>query len=154
MPAPHPVAELVIRTIADGDRELWEPLWRDYLDFYETTVPQEATELTWTRLTTTREVEGFLACGKDGEALGLVHFFCHPSTFNIGSSCYLEDLYVIPAARGKRVGRRLIAAVVEAAKAKGAEVVYWQTEEFNGTARRLYERVAKRAPLVRYQIEI
>jgi GNAT superfamily N-acetyltransferase len=153
MSAPRP-AELVIRPIARGDRELWEPLWNGYLDFYQTTIPQEATELTWKRLTTTHEVEGLLAFSEERQALGLVHFFCHPSTFNIGSSCYLEDLFVIPAARGRRVGRRLIAAVVEAAMAKGAQVVYWQTEEFNGTARRLYERVAKRSPFVRYQIEI
>ena len=154
MPASQPVGELVIRPISGGDRQLWEPLWRGYLDFYQTTIPQEATELTWTRLTTTHEVEGFLACSKDGAVLGLVHFFCHPSTFSVGCSCYLEDLYVTPTARGKRVGRRLIAAVVDAAKAKGAQTVYWQTEEFNGTARRLYERVAKRTPYVRYQIEI
>jgi hypothetical protein len=30
----------------------------------------------------------------------------------------------------------------------------WQTEEFNATARRLYERVAKRSPFSRYQIEL
>lgn len=153
MSAPHP-AELVIRPIAAADRELWAPLWKSYLDFYQTTIPQEATELTWKHLTATHQVEGLLACGTDGEALGIAHFFCHPSTFNTGCSCYLEDLFVIPAARGKRVGRRLIAAVVAAAKAKGAQVVYWQTEEFNGPARRLYERVAKRSPFVRYQIEI
>ena len=29
-----------------------------------------------------------------------------------------------------------------------AEILYWQTEEFNGTARRLYERVARRSPFV------
>jgi len=153
MSAPHP-AEVFIRPIDAGDRELWEPLWKGYLDFYQETIPPEATELTWKRLTTTREVEGFLAFNAGGEALGLVHFLYHPSTFKIGDSCYLEDLFVIPTARGRRVGRRLIAAVVEAAKAKAAQAVYWQTEEFNGTARRLYERVAKRSPFIRYQIEI
>jgi hypothetical protein len=38
--------ELVIRAIADSDRELWEPLWKGYLDFYEKTIPQETTEFT------------------------------------------------------------------------------------------------------------
>jgi GNAT superfamily N-acetyltransferase len=146
--------ELSIREIMSADRKLWEPLWLGYLDFYEETIPQEVTEFTWTRLTTTHEVEGFLALSAEGEALGLAHFLHHSSTSNIGGNCYLQDLFVIPAARGRRVGRRLIDAVVQTAKQKGAALVYWQTEEFNGTARRLYERVAKRSPFIRYQIQL
>jgi GNAT superfamily N-acetyltransferase len=145
---------LTLRSITGNDHGLWEPLWRGYLDFYQKIVPAEATEFTWRRLTTTHEVEGFLAVNENGEALGLVHFFFHPNTFTLGGNCYLEDLFVIPSARGQRIGRRLIAEVVQAAKAKGAAIVYWQTEEFNGRARRLYERVAKRSPFIRYQIEL
>lgn len=153
MKAEAPGSDLIIRDIAETDRGLWDPLWKGYLDFYEKSVPDEATEFTWKRLTRTHEVEGFLALNDD-EALGLVHFLFHPNTFRVGGNCYLEDLYVIPSARGQRVGRRLIAAVVQAAKSKGAAVVYWQTEEFNGRARRLYERVAKRSPFIRYQIDL
>ena len=89
-----------------------------------------------------------------GPALGLAHYFFHPSSSTLGGDCYLQDLFVVPESRGKRVGRRLIAAVTEVAKAKSAAVLYWQTEEFNGPARRLYERVAKRSPFIRYQIEL
>jgi GNAT superfamily N-acetyltransferase len=102
----------------------------------------------------THEVYGLVAVDDRGEALGLVQFLYHPSTNSIGGNCYLQDLFVASSARGRRVGRRLIAAVVQAAKAKQVAVVYWQTEEFNGTARRLYERVAKRSPFIRYQIEL
>ncbi len=154
MSAPPPVSDVVIRAIGGGDREIWEPLWKAYLDFYQESIPKEATEATWNRLTRTHEVEGFLALTERGDVLGLAHFLYHPTTFREGDCCYLEDLFVVPSARGRRVGRGLIAAVVAAAKAKGVQMVYWQTEEFNGTARRLYERVAKRSPFIRYQIEI
>ncbi|SRR5579883_379558 len=145
---------VTIRPIEAGDRKLWEPLWAGYLAFYERTVPQEATDFTWRRLISDGEVKGLLALDETGEALGLVQYLYHASTWNLGGNCYLQDLFVVPAARGRRIGRRLIAAVAEAAKAKGATVVYWQTEEFNGTARRLYERVAKRSPFIRYNIEL
>lgn len=148
------ISELTIRPIGLNDREAWEQLWKGYLDFYEKTVPKETTEFAWNRLTTTHEVEGLVAVDDQGEALGLAQFLYHHSTNSIGGNCYLQDLYVIPGARGRRVGRRLIAAVVQAAKAKQVAVVYWQTEEFNGTARRLYERVAKRSPFIRYQIDL
>jgi GNAT superfamily N-acetyltransferase len=101
------------------------------------TIPQKTTEFTWKRLTTTREVEGLLALDDKGEALGLVQFFYHPSTSTIGGICYIQDLFVTPSARGRLVRRRLIAVVVLAAKVREVAVVYWETEEFNGTARRL-----------------
>jgi GNAT superfamily N-acetyltransferase len=147
------ISELLIRPIDAADRAEWEPLWGAYLAFYEKTVTPEVTDFLWTHMTNADGVFGFLAIGANREVLGLVHFLYHPSTWRVGGCCYLEDLFVIPAARGQRVGRRLIAAVAEAARAKGAEILYWQTEEFNGTARRLYERVAKRSPFIRYQID-
>jgi GNAT superfamily N-acetyltransferase len=137
-----------------ADRARWEPLWVGYHTFYDRTMRPEVTDFAWQRLTTSGELEGLLAIGDAGRALGLAHFFFHPSTSSLGGNCYLQDLFVVPESRGLRVGRRLIAALTEAAKAKGAAVLYWQTEEFNGPARRLYERVAKRAPFIRYQIDL
>ncbi len=148
------MSDIVIRPVASTERKQWEPLWRGYLAFYEKSVPEAVTDFTWTRLIDPRDpIEGLIAWD-GGQALGLVQYFLHPSTWNMGGNVYLQDLFVVPEARGKRIGRRLIAAVTAASKAKGAGVLYWQTEEFNGTARRLYERVAKRAPFVRYNIEL
>lgn len=147
------MSDIVIRPVATTERAQWEPLWLGYLAFYEKSVPGAVTDYTWARVVEGREIEALIAW--EGErALGLVQYLLHPSTWNIGCNVYLQDLFVVPEARGKRIGRRLIAAVTEASKAKGAGVLYWQTEEFNGTARRLYERVAKRAPFVRYNIEL
>jgi GNAT superfamily N-acetyltransferase len=146
--------EPILRAIAVGDRAAWEPLWAGYQAFYERTLSPDVTEATWTRLAETGEVSGFLAFAEGGAALGLVHYLLHPATSTQGSNCYLPDLFVVPAARGRHIGRRLIEAVAQAAKARGAAVLYWQTEEFNGTARRLYERLAKRSPFIRYQMEL
>ncbi len=145
--------DIDIRPVAASERKQWEPLWLGYLAFYEKSVPAAVTDFTWARVVEGREIEALIAW--EGErALGLVQYLLHPSTWNIGGNVYLQDLFVVPEARGKRIGRRLIATVAEASKARGAGVLYWQTEEFNGTARRLYERVAKRAPFVRYNIEL
>ena len=72
----------------------------------------------------------------------------------MGGNCYVQDLFVAPTARKRGVGRQLIAAVVAAARERRVPIVYWQTEEFNATARRLYERVANRSPFIRYQIDL
>lgn len=148
------MSDITVRLIAPGDRAAWEPLWIGYTTFYEKTVPSDVTAFTWDRLSRGVDLFGFLAIEGSGGAVGLVQFLFHPSSWNKGGNCYLQDLFVVPAARGRHIGRRLIEAVADAAKAKGAAVLYWQTEEFNGTARRLYERVAKRSPFVRYDYDL
>ena len=66
-------------------------------------------------------------------------------------SCYLQDLFTEEAARGGGVGRALIEAVYERARAAGLKRVYWQTHETNATAMRLYDGVAERSGFVVYR---
>ena len=91
---------------------------------------------------------------RNGEGIGIVHFFYHPSTSTTGGNCYIQDLFVSVSARRCGDGRALVLGAVEAARKRGAVVVYWQTEEFNASATRLYERIAKRSPFIRYNIEL
>jgi GNAT superfamily N-acetyltransferase len=153
--APRTVeGQVEIRPVTTADRALWEPLWSGYLDFYGRTTTQATLEHTWTGIVERNDIHGLLAIDDELGAAGLIHSLFHPSTSAIGGHCYIQDLFVVPAARKRGIGRRLISAVVDMAKARQAAVVYWQTEEFNGTARRLYERVARRSPFIRYQIDL
>jgi hypothetical protein len=51
---------------------------------------------------------------------------------------------------GAGVGRALIEAVYAEADRDGCPNVYWMTQEFNETARRLYDRIATLTPFVKY----
>ena len=87
----------------------------------------------------------------DGQAAGLVHYIFHPHNWRVEDVCYLQDLYTDPAFRGSGVGRALIEAVYAAADERGAPSVYWLTQDFNETARLLYDRVANLTPFIKYQ---
>ena len=87
----------------------------------------------------------------NGQVIGLVHAILHPHNWRVEDVCYLQDLYVVPDARGTGAGRALIEAVYAAADANGTPSVYWLTQEFNTTARQLYDRVAKLTPFIKYQ---
>ena len=64
---------------------------------------------------------------------------------------YLQDLFTRPETRGTGVGRALIEAVYAAADVNGTPNVYWLTQEFNTTARLLYDRIADVTPFIKYQ---
>lgn len=141
-----------IRTLQPADRSRWGALWQGYLDFYETAVPADVTELTWRRLMDPEApILGFCAARADGDLLGIVHYLFHPVTWAAGPRCYLEDLFTAPHARGKGVGRALIEAVYAAADARGADQVYWLTASTNATARKLYDQVATATPFMKYR---
>ncbi|MFT4229535.1 MAG: GNAT family N-acetyltransferase [Microbacterium sp.] len=143
-----------IHALTAADRGEWLSLWRDYLTFYESELPQLVTDVVFQRLGAGDGVHGALARDDDGCAIGLVHWIYHPATWSIGPYCYLEDLFVVPAARGAGAGRALIAHVRAHAEAAGASKVYWLTEATNSTARALYDRVAAHTGFVQYQITV
>ena len=83
--------------------------------------------------------------------LGLVHFLYHRSTTSIAPICYLQDLFTVEEARGKGVGRALINAVYERARAAGSPRVYWQTHETNNVAMQLYDKIAGKSGFLVYR---
>ena len=78
--------DLVIRPIEPQDKAEWRRLWTAYLDFYETTVPEEVYEETFRRLIGEGEFEpnGFLAL-KGGKPVGLVHYIQHRHCWMAGN---------------------------------------------------------------------
>lgn len=141
-----------IRPLAHADRAQWDQLWQGYLTFYESVVPDEVTDLTWQRiLDPEAPIHAFCAATSDGRLLGFVHYLFHPVTWAAGPRCYLEDPFTSTDARGQGVGRALIEAVYEDADQRGADQVYWLTQEFNATARKLYDQVAKVTPFIKYR---
>jgi GNAT superfamily N-acetyltransferase len=142
---------LIIRPLQLEDEPGWRRLWSGYLTFYETSVPEEVYASTFARLLgpDPQDFNGLIA-ESDGNPIGLAHFLFHRHGWKIENVCYLQDLYVAPEARGIGAGRALIEAVYGAADAAGAPSVYWLTQDFNQTARRLYDRVAKVTPFIRY----
>ena len=85
-----------------------------------------------------------------GEQQGLIHVVGDHQGGDLGLLADLHQLYVAPATRGSGLGRALIEAVYAAADAAGAPSVYWLTQDFNHSARQLYDRVARVTPFIRY----
>lgn len=131
-----------------ADREAWEVLARGYKAFYRDPQPDEAYEATWQRLAGGTGLHG-LGARLDGRLVGIAHYFFHPAFWS-GEACYLQDLFVDEAARGRGAGRALIERVAEAARERGADRFYWHTQEGNARARALYDQVARFSGFIRY----
>ncbi len=142
---------MIVRELQPADRAGWAPLWQGYLDFYETVLPPETTEVLWGRFFDPKEPVYALVAEHEGALIGLVHYLFHRNTWLVNDVCYLEDLFVSQAARGQGAGRALIEAVYEKAAAAGTKRIYWLTHETNKQAQALYNQVADRPGFIQYR---
>lgn len=141
-----------IRKLETRDRAAWRRLFAGYILFYKATVPEAVVDRTWQRLVAGEEDMLALVAVDDGDVpIGLAHVIFHRSTWTEGWYCYLEDLFVDPAVRGKGAGRALIEAVYREADARRCARTYWNTQDFNYRARMLYDQLATKSPFVQYR---
>lgn len=73
--------------------------------------------------------------GPDGVAV--LRF--RPSLWSGALECYVAELYVRPACRGRGLGRALMEAAVDIARDRGADQIELGTGEDDAVARALYE---------------
>ncbi|MEP4637872.1 MAG: GNAT family N-acetyltransferase [Yoonia sp.] len=127
-------------------------MWTAYLEFYGTALPSDIFASTFDRLLGDDPQDfSALVAEVDGELIGLAHYLFHRHGWKIENVCYLQDLYVSPAARGTGCGRKLIEAVYAAADTHGAPNVYWLTQDDNAAGRQLYDRVGSLTNFIKYQ---
>ncbi|MEO5669637.1 MAG: GNAT family N-acetyltransferase [Ramlibacter sp.] len=149
---------LLIRPIRQDDYKAWTPLWDGYNAFYGRIGPNALapaiTRATWERFLDPREPVFGLVAENEGSLVGLTHYLFHRSTTRIELTCYLQDLFTAEAVRGQGVGRALIGAVYDEARAAGIQRVYWQTHQSNAAGRALYDKVARHAGFIVYSHDV
>ena len=102
-----------IRRLEAKDKAAWLPLFKGYIEFYKSNIPDDVIDMTWERLLSGKEGFhiGLVAVGEDDVPVGIAHVLFHRSTWSPTWYCYLEDLFVDPKVRGKDIGRALIEQV-------------------------------------------
>ncbi len=145
---------LELRPAQAGDKERWLVLWQGYLDFYKTVLTSQQTELTWSRI---MDPDFNMKCAvavQDGLVVGFTTYNLQNSTWSENGHCYLEDLFVDPAVRGGGVGRALIDYVKAFAIESKCSRLYWNTDEDNATARKLYDTYSLESGKRQYRISL
>jgi GNAT superfamily N-acetyltransferase len=145
---------LEIRAAQAADKDRWFLLWQGYLDFYRTVLSAQQSELTWERILDPAFNMNCAIATQDGEVVGFVTYNLQNSTWSENGHCYLEDLFVDTNVRGKGVGRALIDFVKRYAIENKCSRLYWNTDEDNSTARKLYDTYALESGKRQYRIPL
>jgi ribosomal protein S18 acetylase RimI-like enzyme len=140
-----------VRAARRDEFDSWMPLWRGYQAFYKVDIADTVSRSTWQRFFDDSEPMFCDLVEVDGVVCGLVHSIDHRSCWFDKPVCYLQDLFVDPAYRGRHLGRALIEHVYAQAKSRGLARVHWLTHESNTEAMKLYDRIADKPGFVQYR---
>lgn len=146
-------SHVVVRAARPDDEAAWRKLWSDYLTFYELTLDPAITDATWAKAMSERSAIFMRVAESDGSVVGFTLSLTHEGTWVSSLDCYLEDLFVDEAARGKGAGRALLDDLVALCRQNGWSRLYWHTAENNKSARKLYDSYVETDDHIRYRIE-
>jgi ribosomal protein S18 acetylase RimI-like enzyme len=123
--ADHGDAPDVGRLLDDFNREFGEP------------TPGREKLTSRVRALIARDELTVLLAGQRPDGLAVLRF--RPAIWTEALECYLAELYVVPAHRRRGLGRALMLAALETARARGADRIELGTSEGDVAARALYE---------------
>jgi GNAT superfamily N-acetyltransferase len=146
-----------VQPVNEADLPELMPLIRAYCDFYGVPSGDESLLALSRALIADPEHEGvqLLARDESGQAVGFATVFWSWSTLDAARIGVMNDLFVVPRARGGGAAEALIEACRERCREHGAKRLSWQTAADNRRAQAVYERVgAVRSQWVDYSLEV
>lgn len=127
--------------VTAADKPHWRPLFNGYAEFYGVAMNDQIADRVWTWLRDPDHVlEGLLVRDEQGRTLGMAHVRACPRTLAGGEVGFLDDLFVVPEARGSGAADALFEALQALATERGWSALRWITQHFNERGRAFYDR--------------
>jgi ribosomal protein S18 acetylase RimI-like enzyme len=131
------VSDHAVRRAELADAEAVGRLMHDFNAEFDEPTPEPAQIAERIRELLAGGDTAILLAGSGPDGLAILRFRLAITT--PGLECHLAELYVVPARRGQGLGRALMNAAIDAARARGADYMDLGTSEDDVAARALYE---------------
>lgn len=143
-----------VRTVNKTERALWEKLFQAYAEFYNTSVPEGGFDSVWEWIFDPSQDFWCDVVEVDGKVVGFTQYQLMHRSLGGSMVCYLSDLYVEPTLRGSGAGRAMIDHVIAFTKARKLSGVRWLTQDFNYSARQLYDTYSRKTDFILYNVPV
>ena len=143
----------MIREIRLEDKEYWQKLYKGYAEFYKVEMNDKILDTVWNWLQDKNHDVNGLGYEINKKLVAIAHYRRMPSPLRGQYIGFLDDLYVDPEHRGKKIGEKIIKQLNEISKENGWNLIRWITRENNLRAKALYDRVSEKSTWDVYELK-
>ena len=143
----------MIRSIEIKDKVEWKKLYQGYADFYKVEITEQTLSTVWNWLHDSKHELHGLGYEINNKIVAIAHYRRMPSPLRGKDIGFLDDLYVHPDFRGRKIGEEIINKLNHISQEKGWGLIRWITRNDNHNAKSLYDRVANKSTWDVYELE-
>ena len=143
----------MIRNIQVKDKDEWRELYQGYANFYKVEISKITLDTVWNWLLDQNHELSGLVYEINNKLVAIAHYRRMPSPLRGKDIGFLDDLYVHPDFRGRKIGEEIINKLNHISQEKGWGLIRWITRNDNHNAKSLYDRVANKSTWDVYELE-
>ena len=143
----------MIRNIQIKDKDEWRKLYQGYANFYQVEISKITLDTVWNWLLDQNHELSGLVYEINNKLVAIAHYRRMPSPLRGKDIGFLDDLYVHPDFRRRKIGEEIINKLNHISQEKGWGLIRWITRNDNHNAKSLYDRVANKSTWDVYELE-
>ena len=143
----------MIRYLEQKDKENWEKLYNGYADFYKVQMNKRILETLWSWIQDENHIVNGICYELEGNIVGIAHYRTMPRPIKGHYIGFLDDLFVKPDFRRKKIAQKLINHLKSLSKDNNWDGIRWITHSSNENAKKLYDKIANNTGFELYELK-
>ena len=143
----------MIRKLNQNDFGMWSSLYKSYAEFYKVPMNNEILEKLWGWIHDDIHVVKGICFEIDSKIVGIAHYRTMPRPIKGEYIGFLDDLFVEPDFRGKKIAQKLISHLKSLSKVNNWDGIRWITHSSNKNAKKLYDKIANNTGFELYELK-
>ena len=143
----------MIRKLEKKDKENWAKLYNCYADFYKVPMNTGVLDTLWGWIHDESHDVNSLCFELGGKIVAIAHYRTMPRPIKGQYIGFLDDLFVEPDFRRKKIAQKLINHLKSLSKSNNWDGIRWITHSSNKTAKILYDKIANNTGFELYQLK-
>jgi len=143
----------MIRKLEQKDKENWTKLYNGYADFYKVPMNTGILDTLWNWIHDKTHVVNGICFELEKKIVAIAHYRTMPRPIKGQYIGFLDDLFVEPNYRGRKIAQKLISHLKGLDKANNWNGVRWITHSSNKNAKKLYDKIANNTGFELYELK-
>ena len=143
----------MIRKLELKDKENWTKLYNGYANFYKVPMNTGILDTLWSWIHNDNHIVNGICYELEGKIVGIAHYRTMPRPIRGQYIGFLDDLFVEPDFRRKKIAQKLINHLKSLSKSNNWDGIRWITHSSNDNAKKLYDKIANNTGFELYELK-